>query len=796
MDFSIATLLANFTDDKSVAPKILEKKLGCQDEESSRYLQIALDALEKIGVLVKDKGRYRRIWEENVVEAKLRCSSKGFCFAIQDTEGTEDIYIRECHLSNAWNGDRVLVNIIKEGSRRRSPEGEVKLILERANPSVLARVKQTGERFLAVPLDDRLLFELDLKQNGVSLEQAVEHLVHVEVLRYALGSHPPLGRVAQILGSDAEDANDLDIVCCKHDLPRSFPQAVLDAIADLSKPLRKSELKNRADLRKLFTLSIVPESKSDDSTPGVEQAFSLETLKSGEWRLGIHVPDVAHYVKPDTPLDREARKRSVSAHLGNLVLPILPSMENFSLVPGEDRLAVSVLVILDQDGVVDFEIKPSVIQVDYQIHDRNAQPLLDELQAKEVEPEAIPSWWNELRDRQKAREKPEPLTKSVVEALNEMFRLSYALQNWRRARGGFDLNLPPNQYGTCPSAYNDEGAEGALALSSHLTPRGMLCEFTILANQLVATHLQALGVPGIYRIQPAPDLEQVDETIKLASNLGVEVLLDDPTEVTPADFQDFTEVFAASHCERVLTYLLEDTLKPAVYSTSPGFHFGLALDTGYTHFCAPAQRYADLLVQRLLKTVFDEGRDRKSARSKESVDLHSSTSHGQISWNVLPPNLHSELESEFATVVGHISDREKLIQEAEADLQGLQKAGLMKERTGETFSGLITGVQSYGFFVEIEVEAPDGTPLRLEGLVHVSSLKDDWYEYRSRIQTLVGRKNRKQYSLGDTVEVQVKSVDYYRQQIDLVAVGGGSQASGDDYTDYSIRDRDYYDYEE
>lgn len=802
MEFSIATLLANFTDDKLVAPKVLEKKLGCQDETSLRYLQIALDALEKIGLLVKDKGRYRRVWEENLVEAKLRCSSKGFCFAIQDTEGTEDIYIRECHLSNAWNGDRVLVNIIKEGSRRRSPEGEVKLILERANPSVLARIKQEGARFMAVPLDDRLLFELDLKSNGVSLEDAVEHLVHVEVLRYALGNHPPLGRVAQVLGSDAEDANDLDIVCCKHDLPRSFPPAVLEALKDFPKPIRKSELKNRLDLRKLLTITVMPESRLQSSMPVVEHAFTLETPRKGEWRIGVHVSDVAHYVKLDTPLDREAKKRGISAHLRDMVLPMLPeaiAVTTCSLVPGEERLTLSILVTLDEDGVVDFEIQPSVIQVDHQITNSQAQFILDKIQEQEVDSERIPGWWLDYKARSTKETKEqdtEPLSEPVVDAIEQMFRLSYVLQNQRQARGGFELNLPANQYGTCPSVYDDEGAEGAIALSSHLTPQGMMCEFIILANQLVATHINALAVPGIYRIQPPPDLDEVDELIKLASNMGVEVMLDDPDEVTPMDFQDFTEVFAASTCERVLTYLLESTLKPAVYSTTLGSHFGLALDTGYTHCTSPIQRYADLLVQRLLKTVLEQGRDRKSTRSREGVELHSSSCHGQITWNVLPPDVQHEFETECAAVVGHLSDREKLTQEAEADLLGLKKAGLMKERTGETFTGLITGVQSYGFFVEIEVESPDGSPLRLEGLVHVSSLKDDWYEYRSRQQTLVGRKNRKQYSLGDIVEVQVKSVDYYRQQIDLVAVGGGSEASADDYPEYRMRDRDSYDYDD
>ena len=156
MDFSIAALLANFTDDKLVAPKALEKKLDCKDDISIRKLQIALDALEKIGVLAKDRGRYRRLSEDGVIEGKLRCSSKGFCFAIQDIEGADDIYIRESQLNNAWNSDRVLVKVTKEGSRRRSPEGEVKLILERSNPSILARVKQGDQGFRAVPLDDRL----------------------------------------------------------------------------------------------------------------------------------------------------------------------------------------------------------------------------------------------------------------------------------------------------------------------------------------------------------------------------------------------------------------------------------------------------------------------------------------------------------------------------------------------------------------------------------------------------------------------------------------------------------------
>jgi ribonuclease R len=234
--------------------------------------------------------------------------------------------------------------------------------------------------------------------------------------------------------------------------------------------------------------------------------------------------------------------------------------------------------------------------------------------------------------------------------------------------------------------------------------------------------------------------------------------------------------FAKSKTEKVLTYLLLSTFKPAVYSTTPGPHFGLALEKGYTHFTSPIRRYPDLLVHRVLHALFEHGRDRRTTRSKDRVNLRSSTCHGKINWNVLPTDLQAELEEEFAAVVVHLTEQEKLAQEAETDLEGLKKAEFMQQHTGKVFHGLITGVQSYGFFVEIE-------ELLVEGLVHVSSLKDDWYEYRSRQQKLVGRKNRKQYKLGDRVEVQVKSVDYYRQQIDLVAVGGGSEASDEDELD-------------
>ncbi len=745
--FSIATLLASFTDDKLVAAKVLEKKLDCSDEQSINKLHIALDVLEKVGIVAKDRGKYRRVYEEDLIEAKLRCSSKGFCFAIQQGEGVEDIYIRESHLSTGWNGDRVLVKLTKEGSRRRSPEGEVKLIIERSNHSLLARIKQANNGVRAVPLDDRLLFEIELQREGENnhLEQAINHLVHVEIERYPLAQFPPIGKVVQILGSDAETAADIDLVCCKHDLARVFSPVVELAAQKLPKTVSKNDLKERIDLTSLFTLTFVEDEPAGMATNLIENAFSLEQTTAGHWQLGVHIADVAHYITPElVTLDRECLKRGSAVYLGETVLPMLPeaALESCALLPERDRNCISVLITIDPTSgqLVEFEIQPSVINVDRQLTEKEITSPGEETTSK----------------------------------LEQLLKLSELVRVQRLQRGSFELKLPPRL-----NFYTDEGMLGAVVVTPKENEQQspaiglMVTEFIILANQVVASHLQSLGVPAIYRSQSAPDVEDVEEMIKLAHNLGAQLTLTD-NSVTPIDFQRFLEQFATLPSQQVLNYLLQATLKNATYSLQPQPHFGLALQGGYTRCTFPLRRYADLLIQRVLHTVFEQGRDRRTTRAKESVNLRHSSARNNINWNVLPTETQQELEADLGRIIVTLGDREKEVQDAEEDLLGLQKAQIMKQRTGDVFEGLITGVQSYGFFVEIALQAENGRQLQVEGLVHVSSLKDDWYEYRARLQALFGRKNRASYRLGDHVEVQVKSVDYYRQQIDLVTVSNNS----------------------
>ncbi|MFS8909177.1 RNB domain-containing ribonuclease, partial [Synechococcus sp. OH2] len=271
--------------------------LPASDPEAQEMLEIALDGLVRAGFLecTGDPPRYRRKPDESLVVGRLRCSSKGFCFAVRDEPGAEDVYIHGSNLSGAWNGDQVIARITKEGNRRRSPEGEVVAVVERANPTLVGRLKQTEEGFRVVPLDDRLLFELALTE-GSPAELAEGRVAYVEVERYPLGNLPPVGTIRKILGNGPEASIDADLVCCKYDLPQEFPPAVLEAAAALPKKLSRSDQKGRRDLRDWFCITLEPLDLQHPHGLEPNVAVSLQRQEEGHWLLGVHIADVAHWL--------------------------------------------------------------------------------------------------------------------------------------------------------------------------------------------------------------------------------------------------------------------------------------------------------------------------------------------------------------------------------------------------------------------------------------------------------------------------------------------------------------------
>jgi ribonuclease R len=555
------------------------------------------------------------------------------------------------------------------------------------------------------------------------------------MVRFSLGNHLPIGRILQVLGDDAESTNDIDLVCCKHNLPRRFSAKALTAAASLPRGVRKADLKHRLDLRKTLTVRI-----------GNAAAISIAQTETG-WDLGVHIPDVATYVTSGSPLDLEAQKRLRSFFLGDTILPMLPEMNVFNQ---PEYLAMSVLIKLDQAGnMVSFEIQPSAILVRANLSYQRAQQILD---GKDAVDQDAPS---------------QEIDKEVEELVHLIAKVGSLLQECSNA---IRLVLPQ-----APSQEADEGVRGLTVVPFTLLIAGTVTEVMILANRAIASHLQSLAIPAIYLRQIAPDQGKIDDWLKLLESMGIAAQIENPEQIQIADLHGILQQLNQIEQDAsrdILKYLLLSMFKTNEHVLAPALHFGLGLiEQPYVHGVCPQNHYADLLIQRTLHTVFEEGRDRRSIRIKDGVNLRSSTSHGQVNWSVLPPDTERQLIEDLEAVLPKLNQADALYHRSISDLDGLRKAEFMRSHTGENFYGIITSVQSYGFFVEIE-------SLLVEGLVHVSSLKDDWYEFplingkgRARASTLlVGRRSGRQYSLGDRVQVQVKGVDYYRQQIDLVAV--------------------------
>jgi ribonuclease R len=418
-------------------------------------------------------------------------------------------------------------------------------------------------------------------------------------------------------------------------------------------------------------------------------------------------------------------------------------------------LTISILIDLDQEGEISsFEIYPAVVKPS----DR-----LSYSQAQDV-------WSGQATNP------------DLFALLQDIAKVYPLLQQQRQGINGISL---------AKICYReiDEGLIGVPIFLDSEPIHGMVSEIMILANRAIATHIAALGLPGIFRIQAPPELNQVQDWGKLLASMGIELPWTEPDRVQPQNIEQALSLVANledSDRRDIVKQLLYELLPPGEYSMVKGSHFGLGTtDRAYIHGVAPQHRYSDLITQRLLHLVFSEGRDRRSSRSKEGVDLHSSQSHGQVSWSVLPPEPERQIRAEIEFFSPRLNQQEVLFHKSLSDLDGLRKAEVMQSKVGQSFYGMITGVQSYGFFVEIE-------SLMAEGLVHVSSLKDDWYEFpqtnnkakgrQAQPTLLVGRRSGRQYCLGDRILVEVKSVDYYRQQIDLVAaisaVNGGAVNTG------------------
>jgi ribonuclease R len=738
MKFTVADLIEQLPAEAQLPVAKLEKALGLSAKADKDQLRIALTGLVRVGVLEENDDGVGRVQDDGLITARLRCSSKGFCFALRD-DGGEDIYIRDNQLNHAWNGDRVLVRITREGGRRRSPEGGVQCILERHTTSLLAQVEQQNERLVAVPLDDRLLTALELPEGDAKhLKPAEEAVVEVKVDRYPVGQLAPQGHVARSLAINAGPEADLDLLLTKHGL-RERPGAPKAS-------LKTPEPKDRDDLTALPTLLL--QSWSGAEAP-ILPALSLETTDTG-LRLWVHAPAVAERVGFGSALDLFLREQAEALCVGPSWLPLLTTTlsKAAAFKVGAAEAALSVALELSCDGALEhYRFCRSTIKADGLVDTKALQALAGRKPKARTTPAALKA------------------VKEVLPLLEQLVDLAGLLRQQRLAAGSIDLALAMpaiDGLGDLAIPEPDESRQGWMVqLDPCSEPMGLLRELILPAHRALGRHLAALELPAIYAQNPAPDAEAVNEVAKAA--LALEIPLELAADGN-ATAQELAVAFAATDRCRVLQQQLKDPLRPVTLAAEPGANMLAGDPVAFAPWCCPALHYADLWNQHVLVLLLSEGKDRPSVRHKTRVDIAGDSSHGTIDWPLLAPsNLTPVEEARSAALLHRLNARSRFALDLQADALAMAQARQAEPLVGQTLTGVISGVQSYGFFVEVP-------PSQVEGLVHVSSLKDDWYEYRSRQNRLVGRKNRRTYMLGDQVEVIIQKVDVLRHQIDLAVV--------------------------
>jgi len=749
MKFSVADLLDQLSYDQPIPQPTLAKILKLTNKADKGVLDLALIALGKLGVVngSGDDGVLRERNEE-LIDARLRCSSKGFCFAIRD-DGGDDIYIRDHQLNHAWNGDRVLVRITREGARRRSPEGGVQCILERATHSLLAQVERQDERLVAAPLDDRMLTTIELA------DDAVEHLpgdnptsvVEVKVDRYPVAQHPAQGHVARPLPLNAGPAADRDLLLTKAGLhePPAPPRGSAKAPSS----------KGRSDLTDQPAL-LLCSWESVDAPP--LPAVHVEARDGGS-RLWVHAPSIAERFGQGSSLDLWMRDRGEALCLGDAWQPLLTTAltKACRFKVGEATDAISVRLDVSAEGeLTDWEFTLSTIRPVASVNGKQLQALAER--------------------KPKARSVPTAL-KSIKDQLGQLETLVFCtgcLVNHERQNGAVLLDLKaPQMDSLADLRWADPSSQSHRWLdeTDRTDPNSLLQPLLRAADRAWGLHRAALQLPGINLVSAEPDSSVLTDVAKTAVALDLPLELDD--DGSPSA-QELIAVFAESEQRRVLEQQLSHALAQPQFTVlneaemqdnSPaGDERPQASSTPRSPWCCASLSYAQIANQQVIQMLLQDGKDRPTVRQKQRLQLGLCGCAESLQWSLFTGAQDERLRSIFpARLVQRLNGRRRQVLELQRDLLAMVQARSAEHLVGQVAVGRVSGVQSYGFFVEVG-------ETRVEGLVHVSSLNDDWYEYRSRQNRLVGRKNRRIYQLGDPVQVRVIKVDVLRNQIDLDVV--------------------------
>ncbi|MDW8243044.1 MAG: ribonuclease R [Thermogemmata sp.] len=636
--------------------------------------------------------------------------------AVDGAPQAADVFVRADRAGDAATGDEVLVRILRPASKTRDAVGEIIQVLERATRTFVGTyLEREGQGFVRVD-GNVFTHSIAVGDPGAKGARPGDKVV-IEMLRFPTPEERGEGVITEVLGPLHQPGVDTLTIIRAFGLPDTFPPEVIAEARQVASQFEDAPLQGREDFTDELVVTIDPPDAKD-----FDDAVSVSVdPKTRHWILSVHVADVGTFVRPGGALDQEARRRGTSVYLPQKVLPMFPEVLSnglASLQEGKIRLVKTVRLEYTphlQKGVASFH--NAAIRNRRRFTYEQVQAVLDELERREQ------AGWSATRV---VAEPVGDVAPELVALIRRMRDLARLLRHKRLRRGALELEMPETVLD-----YDDQGRICGAHYAAHTFSHRIIEEFMLAANEAVAEYLTAHGVPFLRRVHPPPNLDKLAAFAHFAALLGYPLR-------RPQDRFELQRVLreTADKPERAaIHYALLRSLKQAVYSPIAEEHYALAL-RNYCHFTSPIRRYPDLQVHRQL--------DRLLRRKKPMTN-----------------------RDELIALGDHCSKMERRAELAERELVKLKVLTYLSERIGQRFDAIITGVADYGFYAQAE-------QFPAEGLVHISSLLDDYYWYDPDSYTLQGQRTGRRFRLGDRVRVEVARVDLVRRLLDFRLAGNES----------------------
>ena len=580
-------------------------------------------------------------------------------------------------------------------------EGRVLRVLNRDLSNLIGEIYFVDNKPF-VKLEDKNK-KLDIKLDSKSTNGLVEGTKVIVSITKEMSKNKYMGRVTTVIGHKDDPGVDIKLVAYKYSIYEEFSNKAIEQTEAIPSVVSDNELKGRTDLTNevIFTID-------GDDTKDIDDAISYK-FENGLHVLGVHIADVSYYVTENSYLDKDALSRGTSSYLADSVIPMLPhKLSNgiCSLNEGVVRLTQSCVMKINNEGnVVDYDIFPSFIKSRKKMTYKKVNDIIMR--------NIVDSSYQEFSD--------------ILKQMNE---LAHILRRNKVKRGYIDFDLDEAKI-IVDEDKNVVGIEKRVREDAER----MIEDFMIAANETVATHIYNMDLPFIYRVHDVPNADKIDKFLKLVSLLGYKVN-GKVKDLTPVSMQKLLNQLKDVPQYKILSSMLLRSMRKAVYQKDNIGHFGLGSKC-YTHFTSPIRRYPDLEVHRLLRKYLYENKI-----DNETIDYYNAN---------------------LDYIAGQASEREQASVDAEREVDDMKMAEYMEKHIGEEYDGVISGVESFGLFVELDN--------LIEGLVHVNSLKGDYYNYVEELLCLIGQNTKKRYTLGDKVRVKVVGASKEARTIDFELVG-------------------------